>query len=225
MEGKFLKKNIKYLIFLLWIIIIYILKINNVISFDLDVIKQYLQINAEYAMLIFSLIWILRIFMFIPGVTLIILGGLCFGPVEGVLLSMLGMIFSETIIFIISRTFIGSKLKNLINKKYPNLSPLVEEYNYKLLGIGIICPIAPTDAVCFLLSSSGINYVKYIMVVIISNVPAILLYSFLGLSFTSSFLGIVLVAVSIVLITIITTMIWYNIKRRLSVGSEIIVSK
>ena len=172
-----MRKNTKYVIFLIWIIIICILKINNIISFDFDVIKKYLEINTQYAMVIFSLIWILRVFMFIPGVTLIILGGICFGPVEGVLLSMIGMIFSETIVFIISRTFIGSRLKDLINRKYPNLNPLIKEYNYKLLGLGIICPIAPTDAVCFLLSSSGINYGKYIMVVIISNVPAILLLS------------------------------------------------
>lgn len=219
-----MRKNIKYIIFLIWIIVIYILKINNIICFDFDVIKKYLEINAQYAMVIFSLIWILRVFMFIPGVTLIILGGICFGPVEGVLLSMIGMIFSETIVFIISRTFIGSRLKDLLNRKYPNLNPLIEEYNYKLLCLGIICPIAPTDAVCFLLSSSGINYGKYIMVVIISNVPAILLYSFLGLSFINSISGIALIAVSIALITIFTTMIWNNLKRKTSVSSEVIIS-
>lgn len=217
-----MKKNIKYIVIFIWIIIICILKINNVISLDIDVLKQYFEINTLYVMVIFTLIWILRIIVFIPGITLIILGGACFGTVEAILLSMIGLILSETIVYMLSKTILGPKLKNLINNKYPSLSPLAKEYNYKLLGLGIICPIAPTDAVCFMLASVGMSYGKYIMVVIVSNVPGLLLYSFLGLSFTNSILAVTLTVVSIVMITIFSIKIWNNLKRKVSLSSKMI---
>lgn len=210
-----MKKNIKYLIIIIWIIIIYILKMNNVISFDLEVVKQYLKMNEQFAMVIFTLIWILRILIFIPGIPFIILGGICFGPIEGFLLSMIGMAISETIIFIISKTFIGSKLKNFLNSKYPDLNNLVEKYNYKILVVGIICPISPTDVICFLSAAAGINFRKYIMVVILSNIPGTLLYSILGLSFAGSSLSIGLIIVSMVIVMIFTATIWNNLKKNL----------
>lgn len=84
--------NKKYLIICIWIILILVLKECNIITLNLLTIKNYLNTNKSFAMLIFLLLCIIRIFVFVPGVTFMILGGLCFGPIEGFILCMLGII-------------------------------------------------------------------------------------------------------------------------------------
>lgn len=142
-----LKKKIT--IVSIWILFIYILKQNHLFSLDMDTLKQFISGNTKYAMLLFVALWVVRLLIFIPGVTLMILGGICFDPIVGFLLSMVGMILSETVVYIFSRIFSNEKIIQYLERKHPELKTSLESYNYKLLALGIICPIAPTDAICF----------------------------------------------------------------------------
>lgn len=207
-----MRLNKKCLITAAWIILIFILKINNLITFDLEVIRKFLKFNAEYAMVIFIALWIVRIISFIPGVSLMVLGGICFGTTEGFMLSMIGMIVSESLIYLISKTITNTRLKNAISKKYPDITLLIERYKYRFLALGIICPIAPTDAICFLSASTGIKYVKYILTVIIANIPVIMLYSYLGIGYKGSLYIVALLVLTISITTLFSIKTWYSLK-------------
>lgn len=207
-----MKLKRSYLVALIWIILIIAVKKMNIISFDMTTMLGYLKANQQTAMAILLLLWVGRLLLFIPGVIFMVLGGVFFGPINGFLLSALGMVLSETILFLVSKSFVGLKLKQMISKRYSDIEPLIELYNYKFLALGIICPIAPTDAVCILTVSSGINYIKYIITVLLANLPLILIYSSIGVDTGSSSLSIVLVLITSILIGIFSINIWNNLK-------------
>lgn len=214
---KFLKK---YFIVLVWAAVIIILRFKGIITFDLDSIGLFLETNAEYAAAIFSGLWIVRLGAFIPGTILMVLGGVFFGPLKGFLLSMAGVVASELLIFIIGRKFSSGKLRERIDRKHPEIGKLIEKYSWGFLLLGIICPITPSDAICYLAAASGIHYIKYILTVTLANIPIILMYSFVGLSFTSSVYSMIFVIASIILVAVLTVTIWNNLKKKTFVKTE-----
>jgi uncharacterized membrane protein YdjX (TVP38/TMEM64 family) len=204
----------KVVIVVLWVLAIYILKQNHLLSLDKDALKEFISGNTKYAMLLFIAMWIVRLLIAIPGVTLMVLGGICFNPILGFLLSMVGIVLSETLVYIFSRIFSCEKINQLLERKHLELKILFETYNYKFLALGIICPIAPTDLICFLSATVGLKYSIYILTIIISNIPLMILYSFIGTNLSGSLVGIVLVIISFILIAIVSIKIWNNLKQK-----------
>jgi uncharacterized membrane protein YdjX (TVP38/TMEM64 family) len=214
-----MKNVIKYtVVFMVWAIAIYFLYSKNLLTLDIIKIKQFFSANQQYAILLFLLLSVIRIFAFIPGAPFMILGGICFGPAYGILLSIIGIIISETLIYLIAISFSNSKLEAFFNRKYPDLRRFIDKYSCVSLVLGIICPLAPSDTICFLSASAGIDYVKYISTVAIANLPAIILYSLLGLNFSGSIYSLTLIALSTALIGFISIRIWNNLKNTVKVN-------
>ena len=211
-RAKKLKK--KLFMISIWILFVYLLKYFDVLSLDLSMVKEFISSNKNFASLLFIGLWIVRLLFLIPGTTLMILGGLCFGPIEGSLLSTVGIVLSTTLIYIFSKSFAGSKMKKNLENRHPELNDLLETYNYKFLALGIICPIVPADVVCFLSASIGLKYLTYILTIIIANTPLRMLYSFVGTDLIKSKVGLILVIVSLVLIFAISIKIWSTLKQK-----------
>ncbi|MDP4104560.1 MAG: VTT domain-containing protein [Bacillota bacterium] len=169
-------------------------------------------------MALFLGLWIVRLLFFIPGLTLMILGGICFNPLTGFVLSMTGIILSETLVYVVSKLLPLASLNQFLKRKNSNLGKLLEKYNYKFLALGIICPIAPTDAICYLSAAACLNYKTYIFTIILANIPLMLIYSFVGISVSNSLIGITLVILSLVLIAIISVKVWNNLKGEIEVA-------
>lgn len=203
----------KLVIVVIWALSVYILKQNHVLSLDLDALKELITGNTKYAMFLFVGLWVVRLLAFIPGVSLMILGGICFDPTLGFSLSMVGIIISETLVYVVSKVLSSKKFNQFLEHKNPQLKALLDKYNYKFLALGIICPIAPTDAICFLSASVGINYRTYILTIMISNIPIMMLFSFLGITIGKSLLGVTLIVISVAIIGVITIKIWNNLKQ------------
>lgn len=210
-----MKSNKKYFIALIcaiWIVLIYILKKENLMTFDMEIVKQYINSHINSAILIFITLWMGRLLVFIPGVALMILGGVCFGTAEGFLLSMTGMVISSTMIYMFANLFKDFKLRNFINKRYSKLDASVKKYNCRFLALGIICPVAPTDVACFLSATTGINYFKYILTIVIANIPLVGVYSYIRTGFNGSIFNITLLVLSMLFISYYSVKMWNSIK-------------
>ncbi|RLQ93608.1 TVP38/TMEM64 family protein [Falsibacillus albus] len=209
----------KLVIMALWLLSVFILKQTHLLTLNLEALKEFINGNTKYTMLFFVALWIVRLLAFIPGTTLMILGGVCFDPLLGFSLSMAGMILSETLIYVASKTLSSKKINQFLEHKHPTLHVLLDKYNYKFLALGIICPIAPTDAICFLSASARIKYPTYILTIMISNIPVVMLYSFLGMTTGESFFHVTLIILSVVIIGAITITIWNKLRQEPCMGN------
>ncbi|NFI43205.1 TVP38/TMEM64 family protein, partial [Clostridium botulinum] len=73
-------------------------------------------------------------------------------------------------------------------------------------------PIAPPDVICFLSASLGLSYVKYKLTIIISNIPIIAIYSYMGISYKESSLSVIILCLSISVLALYTMKIWNGLK-------------
>jgi uncharacterized membrane protein YdjX (TVP38/TMEM64 family) len=207
------KRTSKLLIAVIWTVIIYILFKLNLLTGDADNLKQFFNNTGNYKELIFIALSSLRIAALIPSAVFMILGGMIFNPLEGIALTLISVIVSETIVYGTSKILVSSHIQDYLINKYPKLYDLLLKNNTKILAIGILCPIAPSDVACFLASSTGLNYRKFILTVIASNMPMMILYGFLGNSVLSSVNNTIIIAAIIVMISIYSVHLWNKAQR------------
>lgn len=184
------------------------------IDFSLESLRGWIEGNPLSEVFFIGL-WSIRLIAFIPGVTLMLLGGLIFEPNKAFVLSLLGIVISDAIVFAIAKVKILSGLRKRIENKYPEVISLLEAYNYKILGIGVLCPVAPTDAIVFLSSYMGISFSKFLLVFIGANLPALFLYSYLGQSFDGSIFNTIMIVVTLTITGIFSVKLWNELKRKL----------
>ena len=184
------------------------------IDFSLESLRGWIEGNPLSEVFFIGL-WSIRLIAFIPGVTLMLLGGLIFEPNKAFVLSLLGIVISDAIVFAIAKVKILSGLRKRIENNYPEVISLLEAYNYKILGIGVLCPVAPTDAIVFLSSYMGISFSKFLLVFIGANLPALFLYSYLGQSFDGSIFNTIMIVVTLTITGIFSVKLWNELKFKL----------
>lgn len=195
--------------------------IGDNINIDLSIDSLRLWIDGSpFSELFFVLLWSVRLIAFIPGVTLMILGGLIFEPSKAFLLSLIGIVLSDTLIFLLAKSNLLNKLKNKISDKYPDLIQLIEMYNYKILAVGVLCPVAPTDVIVFLSSCMGMSFIRFIMIFIGANLPALFLYSYLGESFEGSIFNTIFILVTLLASGILSIKLWKELRTTLSTETK-----
>lgn len=208
-----MKKISKFLIVTIWIALIYILFKLNLLTGNMDNLNDFFSNCGNYKVLIFIALSSLRIVALIPSAVFMILGGMIFTPIEGFVLTLISVILSETIVYITSKVLVSSDTQGYFVNKYPKLYELLLGNNTKILAIGILCPIAPSDAVCFLASSTGLSYRKFILTVIAANMPMMILYSFLGGNVISSANNTTIIVAIIFVISMYSIYLWNKEQR------------
>ncbi len=203
------------IIFILTFMVATIFLFKDKVSLDFSIEKMQRIIESKkFSELIFISLWSLRLILFIPGVTLMILGGLIFDPSKAFLLSMIGIVLSDILVFLLAKSKLLSGFRNKLENKYKDIIDLIEKYNYKILGIGVLCPVAPTDAIVFLSSYVGMKFSRFLVVFIIANIPALFLYSNLGESFQDSNMNTIFIIITLIISGILSIKLWNNLKRK-----------
>ena len=192
---------------------IFLFKDKVALDFSIEKMQRIIE-SKKFSELIFISLWSLRLILFIPGVTLMILGGLIFDPSKAFLLSMIGMVLSDILVFLLAKSKLLSGFRNKLENKYTDIIDLIEKYNYKILGIGVLCPVAPTDAIVFLSSYVGMKFSRFLVVFIIANIPALFLYSNLGESFQDSNMNTIFIIITLIISGILSIKLWNNLKRK-----------
>lgn len=181
------------------------------VEFTIENLKEWVD-KSSMAVFLFLSLWILRLIIFIPGITLTILGGLVFLPVQAFFLSLVGLTLSGTLVFLVGKKRLFKKKRDRLKEKHLDIINLIETYNYKFLALGVICPIAPTDVICYMSSYLGLPYRKYIITFIIANIPAVILYSLIGESFNSSIYNVIFIIITLIIIAIVSLKLWNDMK-------------
>lgn len=203
-----MKKVSRFLTISTWAVLIYVLFRLDLLKGNIDNLTKIFDICGKYKEVLFITLSSLRIVALIPSSVFMLLGGMLFNPLEGLALTSISVIFSETIIYVTSRILVGSKIQSYLMNKYPKLSSALLRNNIKILAIGILCPIAPSDVACFLASSTSLKYKNFILTIIIANMPMMLLYNFLGSNILSSIGNTIIIVAIIILISGYSIYIW-----------------
>ncbi|WP_196000550.1 VTT domain-containing protein [Clostridium sp. 1001271B_151109_B4] len=189
--------------------------VNNLnIDFSVDSLRLMID-SMKYSELMFIMLWCIRLISLIPGVTLMVLGGLIFEPEKAVILSLVGVLISGIIVFAVARISVFKGLREKINEKHPQIIELIDLYNYKILAVGVLCPVAPTDVLVFVSSYMGISLKKFSLIFTLANMPAIFLYSYLGESFDGSIFNTIMIVITLIITGAFSIKLWNEMKYRL----------
>lgn len=203
-----MKKLGKVLIIVVWAAIIYAFYKLNLLNGNVDKFAGFFKNHGNYKTLLFMALSTFRVLALIPSAVFMIIGGIMFTPIQGFFLTLISVILSETIIFILSKVMLATKVQEYLINKYPKVYKLLLKSNTRILALGILCPMAPSDVACFLACSTGIGYVKFIVTVVIANIPMAILYSFLGDSVISSLNNSLIIGSMVLAISCYSIYLW-----------------
>ncbi len=216
-NKKIIYSIIASVIIIIMTLLIFLFKDNINLDFSIESLRIWIE-GKQFAEIFFVLIWSLRLVLFIPGLTLMVLGGLLFQPEKAFILSLVGIVLSDTIVFSLGKSKGLGGLRNKISLKYPEIISLIESYSYKILGVGVLCPVAPTDVIVFLSSYVGMKFSKFLLIFIIANIPALFLYSYLGESFQKSSMNTIFIVVTLAISAILSIRLWNDLRRKTTNG-------
>jgi uncharacterized membrane protein YdjX (TVP38/TMEM64 family) len=175
-----MKKVVPIIIISSWIVLILLTFRYNLFNLSIEEIKHYFTTSDIHPMVLFVLIFCVRIFLFIPSSMLIVVGSMFFSPIETIILSLIGMLITETIIYILSRSIFSDQIHQYMTSKYPGLYKDLLSNRKKYLFITVATPVAPTDGACFIAASTNMPYLSYISIVFAGNIPIAILYTLYG---------------------------------------------
>jgi len=175
-----MKKFAPLIIIGMWITLFSIAYYYHLTNLSISEWKTLLKHSSVNLPILFILVFCLRIILFIPSSVLIVVGSFLFSPIEDICLSLIGMLLTETFIYVISRTVSQNKVNQVIHKKYPSLYEEILKNRSRYLFGALATPLAPSDAACFAAASTKMPFFHYITIVLLGNIPIAILYTFYG---------------------------------------------
>ncbi|HBJ1646800.1 TVP38/TMEM64 family protein [Clostridium botulinum] len=207
------RKNKLLLLGISWFIIVTILYTTGTLTTDLNKISHSIKGNPIVMQLIFVLLSTIRIVFFIPQTIFILIGSVIFGPYIGFFLSLLSLALSQSLVYFIGRYLNVQILGEDFIDNHSNTINIIKKYGYKILVLGIVCPIAPSDLITASAACIKLNYKKCISLIVMADAPMIFLYGFLGARIEGTYLFKILAVLAITFISYYSFVIWNKITK------------
>lgn len=135
----------------------------------------------------------------IPSVVIIIAAGYIYGPIYGAIYSYIGHLIGANGIYFAVKKF---KILNNI-EKFEKYKQFVEK-NKNILYLFYTIPIIPVTITSIIAATSEIKFKKFIEVTLISFLPAVILFSFLGGKISNeNMIGLAIVAIIVIILILI----------------------
>ncbi len=190
MKDKMINLIKAILILCISIFFIYLLfKFQNIFRhINIRNLRKYILSFGPWAFLVFLLIYSLKpIVVVFSAVLLTALAGNIFGPVEGFLLSMVGVFFSATLAFYLSKLLGKSFVAKITRGKLMKLDDNIEVYGFKIMLLMRLSTLFPIDPLSYAAGLTKMKYSDFILGTLIGLAPEMMAYSYLGLSMRHPF--------------------------------------
>lgn len=205
------KRNKLILMAIFWVVIVATLYSQGLITTDIDKINEIIGKNPFKMSVLFVLISTVRVLFFIPQTVFIIIGSMLFGPYVGFALSVLSLVLSQSIMYTIGRYFQHQLLGDEFLEKNSGTISILKKYGYRILALGIACPVTPSDLITLSSACIKLDYKKCMAIIIMADAPMIFLYEFLGTGIQGTFFFRTLAVVAITFVSYYTFVIWNKI--------------
>ena len=208
------KRSKLILIVILWLIIVAVLYSQGLITTDVNKINEFIGKNPVKMRGLFIILSTVRVLFFIPQTIFIIIGSMLFVPYEGFVLSTFSLVISQSIMYVIGRYFQKQLLEEEFLEKNKDIIDILKKHGYKILALGIACPITPSDLITLSAACIKLNYKKCIATIVMADAPMIFLYGFLGSGIEDNFFFKVFAVIVIVLVSYYTFVTWNKINNK-----------
>jgi len=210
-----MKKRSKFiLIIILWLIIVAVLYSQGLITTDVNKINEIIGKNPVKMRVLFIILSTVRVLFFIPQTIFIIMGSMLFGAYEGFVLSVFSLVISQSIMYVIGRYFQKQFLEEEFLEKNKDIIDILKKHGYKILALGIACPITPSDLITLSAACIKLNYKKCIATIVLADAPMIFLYGFLGSEIEDNFFFKIFAIIVILLVSYYTFVTWSKINKK-----------
>lgn len=155
------KNKIKLLVaaFLIILAILFLYYSNGFKKINLSLIENYIKSYGRWSIAAYLFIAAVRpLAVFIPVTILTIIAGGLYGPVYGFILSMVSIIISSNVAFLISRYFGKAFIEKLLKKRAEKLDLQIEKNGFKVIFIMRLSGVFPLDILSY---GAGITKVRY----------------------------------------------------------------
>ncbi|WP_040210701.1 TVP38/TMEM64 family protein [Clostridium polynesiense] len=133
------------------------------------------------SVVLFLAVFALKPFLLIiPSAMISIVGGILFGPIKGLALSVIGFFLSGTLAYWLSRLLGRSFVEKILGKKTLELDTNLEKKGFKILLLLRLPPVLPYDPLSYTCGLTKIKYWDFILASVIGILPETTCYSFLG---------------------------------------------
>jgi uncharacterized membrane protein YdjX (TVP38/TMEM64 family) len=171
--------------------------------FDPDALRLWIGQFGIFAPLVFTLIQAVQVIVApIPGQVIALVAGYLFGPVEGIIYSLTGVLIGSAIAFSLSkrygRSFVEDTLHENIMERFDEF---VDTVGIPGLIAFVIIPGLPDDAICFLAGLTKWRLRTFMAAIAIGRLPAYVVTVYAGgeLADGRFFVGTALIALVIIL--------------------------
>jgi uncharacterized membrane protein YdjX (TVP38/TMEM64 family)/Fe-S oxidoreductase len=150
-------------------------------------LRNLIQEGGLWAPAIYMLTYTLAPALFLPGLPITIIGGILFGPLWGVVYSILGATAGACLAFVISRyaarNWIENKLKS---PRWKKLDEGVEKQGWKIVALTRLIPLFPFNLLNYAFGLTKIGFVPYTLATFLFMLPACIAF----IVFSSSLLDL-----------------------------------
>jgi uncharacterized membrane protein YdjX (TVP38/TMEM64 family) len=113
---------------------------------------------GQAAPVAFMLFLAARPFTLLPGQLLTAVAGILFGSVWGTVYSLVGSFLACGVIFLLARRAGAKVLKRVAGQRFDTLTATARRHDFKLLLLGAMNPLVPTDVLVAAASSAGARF-------------------------------------------------------------------
>ena len=150
-------------------------------------LRGLIQGYGVLAPIFYMLVYSVAPSLFLPGLPITLAGGILFGPIWGVVYTIVGATAGASIAFLvaryIARDWVMGKLKG---PRWKKLDSEVEKYGWKMIAVSRLVPLFPFNLLNFAFGLTSVRFSHYIIATFIFMLPACIAF----IVFSSSLLDL-----------------------------------
>jgi len=128
----------------------------------------------------FIIIFTLATACFVPGIALMFVGGLIFGPVLGAVYNMLGSIFGIWLTFLLGRYLFESWVVEHAGYRLKVLIQGVTDEGWLYVAFLRLLPVMPFNVLNYAMGLTRVPLIKYVVSSAVFTLPGCIAYTYVG---------------------------------------------
>lgn len=151
-------------------------------------LRELIASSGNLAPIIYMVTYALAPALFLPGLPLTIVGGILFGPLWGVIYTIISSTIGACIAFLVSR-YIGREwiTGKLRSPKWKKLAEMVEQQGWKAVAFTRLIPIFPFNLLNYAFGLTRVKFSHYALATFFGMLPACIAF----IVFSSSLLEVI----------------------------------